>query len=139
MGQFKITSVVPAPRLRFETINDRGIGWPSTAYSGFVILVREAAVPDADGDLPEPVTFFIPEALSATRPPKQPMVVETGVRAFRTASAPGPVHGGAYDARVDFVPGPRGGKELWPQLTFLVAGAGIDYLQINYRVVVEDY
>lgn len=126
-----IVNVVPAPRLRFETLNDDGIGWPVTQYSGHVVL-------EGDPEASNEIAFLVPDAFPATRAPKEPMVVETSLRVFRGQSEPGPVHVGTYDTRVDIVPDPRGGKNVCPQVSFTLAAKGVDHVEVNYRVVVED-
>ena len=134
MGQAKITSVIAAPRLRFETINDNGIAWPVTLYSGYVVLEHDGGYDAAT----EPITFVVPDALPATRPPKTPAAVQTSVRAVRTGPEPHPLHLGAYDARVDFLPDPAGGKNVVPRISFHAATAGAVYVEINYQLVIED-
>ncbi|HNP57630.1 hypothetical protein [uncultured Gordonia sp.] len=43
-----------------------------------------------------------------------------------------------HEARVDFVPDPRGGEQLWPALTVIVWYSGLEALTVNYRVVLAD-
>jgi hypothetical protein len=139
MRQLKVSAVVPAARLRLTTINDQGISWPSTIYSGHVVLDRDPTVPDGvDLDATEPLSFVIPDALAASRPPKHAPLIELSVRAVRGRTEPGPFHLGAYDASLTFVPDPSGGDNLWPELTFHTASTGVEHIELNYRVVVED-
>jgi hypothetical protein len=115
MSLLTVGAVVPAVRLRLATLNDQGISWPSTIYSGYIVLHRDPTEPaPADLAVTEAHSFVIPDALAATRPPKQPVLIELSVRAVRTQPEPGPLHVGAYDASIDFVPDPARGEKLWP-------------------------
>lgn len=107
-----------------------------TVYTGHVALARD---PDFRGIVSAtsmaPVSFFVPETAPLAAPPAHAWL-ETSLRAIRTMSNPTLVSFGAFGARVDAAPDPRGGGQQWLQVTFQVPAASVESVEINYRVTI---
>lgn len=107
-----------------------------TVYTGHVALARDPSFRGiVSATSMEPVSFFLPDTAPLVAPPAHTWL-ETSLRAIRSMGNPNLVFFGAYGARVDAAPDPRGSGQHWLQVSFQVPVASVESVEINYRVTI---